>query len=60
MLEKFCKRNIIHHFLINENTTTPISMGSKIKLPNTLLKQSWKKLRARECCSFLAGNPRAD
>ena len=32
-------------------------MGSKIKLPNTLLKQGWKKLRAHECCSFLAIRP---
>ena len=35
MLEKICKRNTIHHFLINENTTTPISIGSKKKLLNT-------------------------
>ena len=58
MLEK-CKRNMLHHFLINENTTTPILMWSKKKLLNTWTLAGLAGV-ARECCSFLARDPRED
>ena len=58
-VRKICKHNIIHHFLINENTTTPISMGSKKKLLNTWTQAGLAGV-ARECCSFLVGDLRED
>ena len=51
---KICKRNIIHHFLINSNITTPISMGSKKKLLNTWTQAGLAGV-ALEWCRFLAG-----
>ena len=60
-VRKICKRNAIHRFLINENTTKPISMRSKSKLLNTLLKQGWQKWRARAIAVvFWRGTPRED
>lgn len=61
-VRKICKGNILNHFLINENTTSLISMGSKKKIAEHMnsSRAGGSSARVLYMYSFLAGDPRED